>query len=239
MDHSLLLQRAIVTHVWKVRLTGASSVKVRSGSWTQPEKAQSADAKRLVVESSTDQARIYLASLGARGRIEGLRRLTLDERFTIPYAWTPDSNAVIFTSDRTGTFLIYKEALDQDVPELIPTGPESTRMARVSPDGNWLIYAALSNAKSPDQSGSIRLMRVPLAGGPPQLIFESNSSGLNFSCPNRSGAQWIGGEADPDHTEVLFSFDPLSGTRHQLFSSGATGKLHSLARGLPHCDDRT
>jgi hypothetical protein len=73
------------------------------------------------------------------------------------------------------------------VPELISTGPESTLMARVSPDGRWLIYSALSNVQFPNQSDSIRLMRVPMAGGEPQIILEAKGKDIDFDCPRRPG----------------------------------------------------
>jgi hypothetical protein len=56
-------------------------------------------------------------------------------------------------------------------------------MARVSQEGTWLIYAALPNA---DSAGAYRLMRVSLAGGPPQMIFERTMV-RNFDCPHHSG----------------------------------------------------
>jgi len=147
------------------------------------------DGRKLVFETGSDESDVYVGRVLPSGNLESPKRLTLDERYNSPYAWTPDSKAVIFSSDRTGTFSIYKQALDQNVPELISTGPEATLMARVSPDGNWLIYAALSNVKFPNQSNSIRLMRVPIAGGVPQMIVETKGTAPDFDCPHRSDAQ--------------------------------------------------
>jgi Tol biopolymer transport system component len=176
------------------------------------------DGKRLVFESSTDQSHVYVGRLEADGRLGNPRRLTLDERHNTPFAWTLDSKAVIFNSDRTGTASIYKQQLDQDVPELIPTGPENIEMARVSPDGTWLIYTALF----PHESDTVRIMRVPLTGGVPQVIFESkggasSASALNISCPHRRGSPCVVSEGFFERESVFSSFDPLSGTRHQLF----------------------
>jgi WD40-like Beta Propeller Repeat len=86
-----------------------------------------ADSRRLLFESSTDQSHVYVGQLAANGTLGVPRRLTADERYNTPYAWASDSKAVIFRSDRTGTFLLYMQALDlymqaldQNVPELIP-----------------------------------------------------------------------------------------------------------------------
>jgi eukaryotic-like serine/threonine-protein kinase len=169
------------------------------------------DGRRLVFESSTQQSQVYVGSLEAGGALGNPRRLTLDERFNIPFAWTPDSKAVIFNSDRTGTFSIYRQGMDQDVPELIPTGPENIQVTRVSPDGAWLIYTALF----PNERDTVRLMRVPLAGGAPQVILETKAN--NFDCPRRPGAQCIASEASSKQEVIWSGFDPASGTRHPLF----------------------
>jgi Tol biopolymer transport system component len=92
-------------------------------------------------------------------------------------------------------------------------------MARVSAGGVWLIYAALSNVQFPDQSDSLRLMRQPLAGGPPQLVFATKSTNLNFDCPYRSGAPCFVSELSSDAKRlILESFDPSDGRRRTLFS---------------------
>jgi WD40-like Beta Propeller Repeat len=176
-----------------------------------------AGGKKLAFNSDTYQSHIYLAEFKPDGTLTTPRRLTLDERYDVAWTWTPDSKAVVFTSDRTGTFAFYKQAPDQPVPELIPTGAEAVRMARVTPDGAWLIYTALSNAKTPDQSDSVRLMRVPLSGGSPELLL-SKSRGLNFSCPNRAEAECLANEWDEHrHQNTFISFNQATGTRHELF----------------------
>ena len=41
-------------------------------------------------------------------------RLTLDESWNHPLAWTADSKTVLFTSSRTGVDAIFKQTLGQD-----------------------------------------------------------------------------------------------------------------------------
>jgi DNA-binding winged helix-turn-helix (wHTH) protein/Tol biopolymer transport system component len=164
--------------------------------------SSTADGRRLLFESSTDQSYVYVGRLAADGKLENPRRLTPDERYNTPYAWTADSKSVIFRSDRTGSFSIYKQALDQDVPELIPTGSGNPLLDRVSQDGTWLIYAVLPNA---DSTGEYRLMRTPLAGGPPQVIFDRTRIG-NFDCPlHRSAFACVMLESSSDGKEGVFS----------------------------------
>ena len=178
-----------------------------------------ASGKKLTFQSNIYQLHVYLATFKRDGTVTNPRRLTLDEQYNFAWTLTPDSQAVIFTSDRSGTFALYKQAPDQAVPHLIPTGAEAVRMARVTPDGAWLIYTALSNPKTPDQSDSVRLMRVPLAGGAPELLFESKSRcSLNVSCPNRPGAQCLANEwNEQGHQNSFISFNAATGARHELF----------------------
>jgi Tol biopolymer transport system component len=87
-------------------------------------------------------------------------------------------------------------------------------MARLSPDGTSIIYAALSSAKNVHPPASLQLKRVRLDGGPAQVIFDANST-LNFSCPTRPAAECVFAEHSPH--PIFFSFDPLTGARHEIF----------------------
>ncbi len=205
------------SNLWEIRLDAATGKPQ-----TRPQRitelsgfhmegfSVTADAKKLVFESSTEQSHVVVGQLERDGKLANLRRLTLDERYNAPFAWTPDSKSVIFNSDRTGTFLIYKQALAQNVPELISTGRANVQVVRMSSDGTSLLYTALT----PD-SHTVQMMRVPLAGGARQPVFAANIN--NFDCPHRSGAFCVASEGITDEQVLLFAFDPVSGSRHELF----------------------
>jgi Tol biopolymer transport system component len=172
------------------------------------------DATKLVAETNTSYSHILVGRLGAGGKLAETRRLTHVERFNSPWAWTSDSRSIIFSSDRNGTFGFYKQALDQNVPELIAGGLDQTVLARVSPDGASLIY----ETQSRNPSLVYRLMRVAFPRQVPQLIFEIGDHYLNFSCPNRPGTECVGAEPTPDGKQGrFFSFDPVSAHRKELF----------------------
>ena len=180
--------------------------------------SMTADGRRLLFLSGSDQSQIYLRHILPGWNLEAPRRLTFDQRYNSPYTWTSDSKAVIFRSNRTGTYCIYKQALDQNEAELISTGPESIGFPRVSPDGEWLVYSVLSNVKFPSQSEFTRLMRVPIAGGAPQQLFEGRTENVNFDCARRPGTQCVVSGSSPDHEHYVFqSFDAANGARHPLF----------------------
>jgi Tol biopolymer transport system component len=171
-----------------------------------------ADGAKLSFETTTEYSNILVGRLGPDGKLAETRRLTQVERTNNPWAWTADSKSVIFSSDRNGTFGFYKQALDQNVPDLIAAGGDQTILARVSPDGGSLIYE--THSRTP--AVVYRLMRVAFPGRAAQLIFENGDRYLNFSCPNRPTAQCVGAEVR-DGKSRFISFDPYSGERRELF----------------------
>jgi len=90
------------------------------------------------------QSQVVVASLDSGGRqLTAARQLTLDENNSVPFSWTPDSKAVIFSSDRNGTFDVFAYALDQSVPEPLVTGRENKFVARLNPEGTELLYQSI------------------------------------------------------------------------------------------------
>ncbi len=172
----------------------------------------SADEKRMVIQKSWGLLHAFIGRLQANGRLETPRRLTLEDSHEVPLAWTADSKAVIFSSDRTGVWKLYGQALDQAQAEPLTTGPDENRFARLSPDGHWALYS--SKAKDGQY---MRYLRVPLSGGPPELVMQTTPTAL-ISCPVSPATECILTEWSRDRKEtILTSFDPLTGRRHILF----------------------
>jgi DNA-binding winged helix-turn-helix (wHTH) protein/Tol biopolymer transport system component len=188
----------------------------------------SSDGKKLTFQKTSDRAEVYIGRLQPGGRLEGPRRLTSDERWNMPFAWTPDSKSVIFISDRTGALAIYRQAIDQDLAELIPTGPGRVWASRVTPDGSSIVYFANGPSAASRVEEAIRIMRVPISGGPRELVMEFPPSGdINLDCPIRANAQCVV-EDRPAGMNVnqakFIAFDPLTGKRRELFRG--IGGLH-------------
>ncbi len=178
------------------------------------------DSKHLAFESTREQSRIQLGRLetpskAGTGKLRDIRLFTHDERNNAPWAFTADSKALIFSSDRTGKWAVYRQALDAEIPELIHTDPESVALTRLGPDGTYLIYVS-----------SFRFMRAPVTGGPATFLFRDDSSS-DFNCPQRSGLPCLINDVDADRKQQTFySFDPVSGSRRELF------KLFASSLGL-------
>ncbi|HWU37190.1 MAG TPA: hypothetical protein VN203_06025, partial [Candidatus Acidoferrum sp.] len=84
----------------------------------------STDGMLLTLEKLTQPAQVYLGELAAGGmRMSPPRRLTNDELVNLPLAWTPDSKAVLFESNRNDTWGIFKQGISQEAAEAVVTGP--------------------------------------------------------------------------------------------------------------------
>jgi eukaryotic-like serine/threonine-protein kinase len=180
----------------------------------------SSDGKKMTVQKSSFQCDAYIGRLQADGKLETPRRLTSDERDNRPWAWTLDSKSVVFTSDRTGVIAIYRQRIDQDLAELLPTGPERVWLPRVTPDGSSIVYFAFSDIQRPWESRFTRLMRVPVSGGPRELVKQFSASGQDLDCPIRSATECVFAETTtPDRSKpTFFAFNPLTGKFRELFT---------------------
>jgi hypothetical protein len=94
----------------------------------------------------SSQFSVYVADLSPDAtRIRPPKHLTLTEGQEWPAAWTPDSQAVIFVSNRDGNWGFYRQSLNAHAATPILTGLASDGLGhifpRLSPDGSWLLYA--------------------------------------------------------------------------------------------------
>jgi len=178
----------------------------------------SSDGKKITVQKNSYRSDVYIGRLQTDGQLETPRRLTSDERLNLPFAWTLDSKSVIFTSDRTGVNAIYRQEIDKNLAELIPTGPERVWLPRVTPDGSSIVYFAHSDIQYPGQSRAIRLMRVPVSGGARELVLQFPASSYDLDCPLRANAQCVYEEGPTNGSHAKFvAFDPFTGRPRELF----------------------
>ena len=192
------------------RLTNWGGFCMYGGSTT-------ADGKRLAFLRAANQGAVYIADLLAGGtRITNPRHFTLDDSLNIPQDWTNDSKAVIFTSNRTGQFAIYKQSLNEDVPERISAGTGTFRDTPATPDGKWVFgipWPKPGNPKDPDQ-----IMRIPLAGGLPELLTTAMANPMSgVLCAKPPSNVCVLGEGSEDRKQLIFlSIDPHKGRGAEL-----------------------
>ena len=223
----------ISCNFWETRIdaqTGAINGRPRRlTNWAGfyiDNQSTTADGKRLTFRKWIYQLNLYVADLEAKGtRIRNPSRLTLSGEWDIPFAWTPDSKAVVFTSVHNGQTGIFKQALGEDSAETIISGLKNATGAYLSPDGASVLYILY-----PTEGGSstpAQLMRVPLTGGPPQLVLTSNFDW--YGCSRSPSSLCVISERTPDRQHlILTAFDPVKGRGHELtrFNTDPPAEYH-------------
>ena len=212
-------------NLWEVRVNMVTGAPVeqprRLTNWAGfnvDHLSATSDGKRLVFQKSTIHVNVLIGELqDGNTKLTPPQKLTLSEGFNYPGAWTSDSKAVIFVSDRNGHWGIYKQELNRDFAETLVTS-DLELWGRTSPDGRWLLYFSSPDANSPSTASPtpLRLMRMPVTGGPPELVLTARLHGSAW-CARSPSTLCAFAEQTPDRKELVFTaFDPVRGKGHEL-----------------------
>jgi Tol biopolymer transport system component len=188
-------------------LRGQSEIRMNGLSSTR-------DGQRLMVLRGSHQGAVFVGDFQESPPvISRLRRLTLDEATNFPHAWTPDEHAVIFESNRNGSFDLFKQNIDQRTPETIVASPPLTEMlAQLAPDRHWLLYATR------DDEGGLRdfkLMRVPVQGGTPEEVPIGGPLD-EFRCALGAGKRCVLRATVEGEHYIYYDLDPIRGKGREL-----------------------
>jgi Tol biopolymer transport system component len=151
------------------------------------------------------------------------RRLTNDEAFDVPTAWTGDSKAVLFYRDSGPN--IFKQGISQVTSEPVYTGPQDVSTPRLSADGALILFVesrrTLATPAPPD-----RLMRIPTSGGVPQFVLETRNW-VDFVCARAPANLCVIFETSQDRKQLMITaFDPMKG-RGKLLRTIEEEAMHS------------
>jgi eukaryotic-like serine/threonine-protein kinase len=172
------------------------------------------DDKRLAFIKNTLEPQVYVGDLDPKTRmLRNNRRLSLSQRGSSPSAWTPDNHSIIFQSDRDGRGEVFKQAVDQATPELLASDPaRHSFSARLSPDGSEILY--LSHLVN-EWPSPFRLLRAPIAGGPPRVLLER--PGFNdLFCSRTPATICAFSQGDDAGHETIFILDPATATTREF-----------------------
>lgn len=170
----------------------------------------SEDGKLLTFLRENTVSSVYVGALAPDGtHLLTSRRLTLDENQNLPFAWTPDSKAILFSSNRNGTSEIFKQSPDQSLAESIMTSAEELLQPRVTPDGSEILY--ISTAKSADLKTPSSIFAIPISGGTPRLVLQDIGI-WNVQCSPLPSSVCMYSNLKGDRTET-FRFDVRTGKR--------------------------
>lgn len=186
----------------------ASSKRITQGIGWISQVTGSDDGRALTFLRENMSISIYIAKMAADGtHLLENKRLTFDENQNDPFAWTPDSKAILFHSNRNGTSEIFKQSVDQSLPEFVVTSAEQLQQPRVSPDGSEILYISTPKSAAPGTLSSI--LAVPISGGPPRLVLRAPNI-WNIQCPSPPSAFCMYSAIQGD-TSQTFLFDVKTG----------------------------
>jgi Tol biopolymer transport system component len=210
-------------NLWKISLNTHTGIAVgnprRLTDWAGfcvDGLSATSDGEGLAFQRWTSHHAVYVAELFAQNtRIDTPKKLTLTTADHRPTAWTADSKAVIFASNREGHWGIYKQNWNEVSATLI-LATKSYPFARISPDGKWIVYYSQRRSKLTP----INLMRIPVEGGSPELVF--NAPILEYRCARAPSRICAFDELTSDGRRVVFkAFDVNSRNIWELASFDA------------------
>jgi DNA-binding winged helix-turn-helix (wHTH) protein/Tol biopolymer transport system component len=183
------------------------------------------DGQRLVVSRGNTTRQVFITEPDpGNRRWKAPRRLTLDTNESLATAWTADSKAVLFVSDRSGTWKLFKQNIDENTAEVLVEG-RSMRFPRLSADGLQVLY--LVESQRGDRSLPASLMSKPLAGGPPRLVLRENGIS-NYQCA-RAPSQLCIFSKLVGYDHILVSFDLEHGAGREITRISSGGSHWSLS----------
>jgi len=190
----------------------AEPSRLTSGPDAKETAGVSADGRHLLFLRRVDSPEVYVAEIRPDATGLQARRLNLEEHCNVPFAWTPDGKSVIFVSDRDGPMHIFKQAVDQPVPDLLVGGAKNLVGGRLTPDGSSILYLQLPSPGDTDQR--IRLMRLALSGGTPQPVLVELGI-TNLQCARAPHAVCMFSKSSGGSL-VFLTFDPVSGKENEF-----------------------
>jgi Tol biopolymer transport system component len=170
------------------------------------------NGKRLVLWRTDSHDQAFISEFDANTlKWKTPRRLTLDANGNQATAWLPDNKTILFVSNRNGTWTLFKQAIDETTADVLVEG-HSLYLPRLSADGAQVLYGSQTDPADPSAPES--LMRLPVAGGPPQLLIRDVGLG-NYQCARLPSRLCIIQELRK-HDVIFLSFDPGRGIGREL-----------------------
>ena len=175
------------------------------------------DGKRISALRMLGSISVYVADLEAAGKsISSPIRLTATEGWNNAPVWDADSRALFFESNRDGRLHIFRQEISGDTAGPVATGSAEASAPVVSPDGAFLLYVTPAHAMVGGSTTPVQLMRVPRAGGTPQVVLSTHLID-SPRCARAPANLCAIAEPAPDRKHVIFTaFDPLQGRGREL-----------------------
>jgi eukaryotic-like serine/threonine-protein kinase len=178
----------------------------------------SADGTRIVAGRGHARDDVYVGELKENGASLAVpKRFTVSESIDYPSAWTHDSKAIFFDSDRTGRRQIFRQQMDQENAERLSQGSEAEEQGILTPDGAWILCWSSANPSGGSVATTHSLMRIPTSGGSSEKILEAatDDSATDFRCPSGASGSCVLSGWEQDQL-IFYLFDPVKGKGKEL-----------------------
>jgi len=236
------------TNVWslpmdlRTGLPNGERLRITNGPDHKPVMDASADGKKLLFLRTNIQPAVYVSEIDKKTKtVSRPERLTLDDRRSFPYEWTPDGKSVLFVSNREGKFHIYRQEVGKGTPEMLDTGINEPVILRLSPGRESVLYTSetpagqqakvavssrdLGSGEGEKTAGNhsmmyengmpFRIMRVPLGGGESRKVLEWPQIN-NFQCARLPSRECIFSSFTNEALE-FYEFDSDTGKSSLMF----------------------
>ncbi|HKS97128.1 MAG TPA: winged helix-turn-helix domain-containing protein, partial [Terriglobia bacterium] len=186
----------------------------------------SRNGRRIALMKCSFQSNIFVGDLESSGaRLGPLHSLTRSVANNEPTAWTSDSQAVIFSSNRNGPSDIFEERIGASSASPVVTGPDYKYGGRLVPPGASILYMLAPAIAQSGSASPTRIMRVSLSGGPPHLVYSAPGV-IGYRCVRSASGLCVLGERTSDRRQLVFSaLDPAEGKGSRLFEYAADPAL--------------
>lgn len=150
--------------------------------------------------------------------------MSVTRSYNVVTGWAKDGKSILFHSNRTGRYHIFRQSLDAENPEQLGQGSDEQRAPQMSPDGSWILYwSGIPGDVNP--APRKQLMRVSTGGGSPLTILEvPEGTPSDFSCPLAAGAACVLGKVENGRL-VFYWLDPVQGLGAQAAAIQLTPDL--------------
>jgi Tol biopolymer transport system component/DNA-binding winged helix-turn-helix (wHTH) protein len=163
----------------------------------------------MVVERRSPE--VFVGELLQPGpTLAGTSRLTAHASDAYPHGWTPDGTAVVYESNESGKYAIFKRKLDASAPEMLARLPDDCVLPEVTPDGKWVLFAQFPAPRVHANA----IFRIPLNGGKPQQV-STGGAFDEFDCPVSNRGTCVLRETIAKQF-VYYAFDPVMGRGKEL-----------------------
>jgi len=178
-----------------------------------------ADGKKVAFLRTTTRVASYVADVQSGGiRLVNSKRITFEENGEDAVMdWTSDGRTLVLGRNRDSYYGLYTQLLNSNSLEPILTSQNGgVEQAHLSPDGKWVIFTEWPTEGDETTRTIVRLMRVPISGGTPTLIFSMRNGSVS-SCARAPSTVCVVAEESADRkTMIVSSFDPLKGRGAEL-----------------------